>query len=74
VTFAYEVFGKTYSEWYFAGSPHEESETFEILNDPLDPERNTGSGYNGSIRMRVIIEILGSALAAFLIWLEYSFN
>ena len=68
VTFAYEVLGKTYEGWYFAGSPAEKGRTFEILYDPLHPKRNTGSEYRGSIWMRVVAWTVAGAVGAILIW------
>jgi hypothetical protein len=74
VTFAYEVLGKEYRGWYFAGSPREEGKTFEILYDPRHPKRNTGSEYRGSIWMKAAALIFGGCLAAFLIWLQHKIS
>src|SRR3954466_4122736 len=69
VTFAYEVLGKTYRGWYFAGSPAEEGKTFEILYDPRHPKRNTGSEYRGSVWLKVVVGIFAGVFGALLIWL-----
>jgi hypothetical protein len=67
VTFSYEVRGRTYRGWYYAGTRHEPGETLHILYDPLHPEKNTGSEHQGPLWARVLAWILGSVLAILLI-------
>jgi hypothetical protein len=74
VSFSYEVLGKTYRGKYFAGSPHENRETFEILYDPNHPQRNTGSGDAGNKWMKVTFWVAGAALAALILWLQQKFS
>ncbi len=70
VDFSYEVHEKTFQGWYFAGTFHEPGETFEILYDPLNPNRNTGSEYRGPTLARITACIVGVALTVLLIWLS----
>ena len=71
VKFSYEVHGTTFRGWYFAGTFHEPGETFEILYDPLCPDKNTGSENQGPTWARISAWVVGAALTAFFIWLSH---
>ena len=72
VEFTYEVHGSTFRGWYFAGTFHEPGKTFEILYDPLRPNKNTGSENQAPLRTKIIAWILGAAVTILLIWLRHS--
>ena len=71
VKFSYEVHGTTFRGWYFAGTFHEPGETFEILYDPLHPEKNTRSENQGPTWARITAWVVGAALTLLLIWLSH---
>jgi hypothetical protein len=64
------VGGKTYRGWYYAGTFHESGKTFEILYDPLHPEKNTGSEDQGRLWPRIVAWILCTAVIVLVAWLS----
>ncbi|WP_083808394.1 DUF3592 domain-containing protein [Granulicella tundricola] len=71
VTFSYEVDGRTYRSWYYAGTFHKEGKTLEILYDPHHPSKNTGSEYYGLFWARAIGWVMGGVILLFFFWLEH---
>jgi hypothetical protein len=70
ITFSYAVRSQTYYGKYKAGAPVEPGHTFEIQYDESNPQRNTESEVVAEPWPRVIVGILGVAIAALVIWLS----
>lgn len=55
IDFEYLVNGKAYAGHYEAGAPKEIGSDFQILTDPRDPARNTGSDAERSLPAKAVI-------------------
>jgi hypothetical protein len=69
VTFCYMVNGRTFKGTYRANSLQECGHTFEILYDPQNPSRNSGSDILQKSWVRITAGILGGISALMAIWL-----
>lgn len=68
ISFTYSVQGRDYRGKYKAGSPQEPGQSFEIMYDPTSPSRNTGTDWVQTPLTKVLIWVMGGAVAALMIW------
>lgn len=69
VAFSYKANAETFSGTYRADSPQASGHTFEILYDPEQPSRNTGSDAPMVPWVRNVALALGIGLTLTAIWL-----
>jgi hypothetical protein len=69
VSFSYEVNGRSFAGTFRADSPQECGHSFEILYDPQNPCRNTGSDTLNNPWIKWGARILGIGLTLLAIWL-----